>query len=99
MNPIKILAVDDEPQIRKLLQRGLQGYGYDVLVAADAQEALIVAAQQSLDVIVLDIQLQSQPDGVEVCRDLREWSKTPIIILSVRDDKKMKVAALNAGAD
>jgi two-component system, OmpR family, KDP operon response regulator KdpE len=99
MKPIKILAVDDEPQIRKLLQRGLNGYGYEVIIAADGQEALTLAAQQSPDVVVLDIQLQSRPDGVEVCHDLREWSATPIIILSVREDKKTKIAALNAGAD
>jgi two-component system KDP operon response regulator KdpE len=99
MNPIKILAIDDEPQIRKLLQRGLKGYGYEVIVAADGQEALTLAVRQFPDVIVLDIHLQSQPDGVKVCQDLREWSKIPIIVLSVREDKKTKVAALNAGAD
>ncbi len=96
---MKILVVDDEPQIRKLLRTGLTGYGYTVITAANGQDALTAAAQQAPDVIILDIALGSQPDGLEVCRDLREWSKIPIIMLSVRGDEKTKVAALDAGAD
>jgi two-component system KDP operon response regulator KdpE len=96
---MRILVVDDEPQIRKLLRTGLTGYGYSVVTAANGQEALTAAAQQSLDVIILDISLGSEPDGLVVCRNLREWSKTPIIMLSVRADEKTKVAALDAGAD
>jgi two-component system, OmpR family, KDP operon response regulator KdpE len=95
----KILGVDDEPRIRKLLQIGLKGYGYDVITAANGQEALTLAAQQAPDVIVLDINLGSDPDGVEVCRSLREWSKTPVIALSIRTDKHVKLAAFEAGAD
>lgn len=96
---MKILVVDDEPQIRKLLRTGLKGYGYDVSAVINGQEALIAAAQQMPDVIILDISLGSEPDGLEVCRRLREWSKTPIIMLSIRNDEKTKVAALDAGAD
>src|SRR5258706_11834298 len=96
---ITILVVDDEANIRKQLSTGLSGYGYQVLTAADGQEALNLAAQQDPTVIILDISLEQPPDGIEVCRSLREWSKTPIIMLSVRGEERMKVAALNAGAD
>jgi two-component system KDP operon response regulator KdpE len=96
---VKVLIVDDEPQIRKLLQTGLRGYGYQVVTAANGQEALTTTAQQSPDVIILDISLGSPPDGLEVCREIREWSKTPIIMLSVREDERTKVESLNAGAD
>lgn len=94
-----ILVVDDEPQIRKLLKTGLSGYGYEVIVAANGQEALALAAQRDPDLIILDINLGSEPDGVAVCRNLREWSQVPIIILSIRDEEKTKVMALDAGAD
>lgn len=96
---LKILVVDDEPQIRKQLRIGLGGYGYEVFAAANGQDALILTAQHSPDVIILDISLGTEPDGVEVCRCLREWSKTPIIMLSVHDEEKTKVTALHAGAD
>ncbi|MBL8164715.1 MAG: response regulator, partial [Anaerolineae bacterium] len=65
---LKILVVDDEPQIRKQLKIGLGGYGYEVITATSGQEALNLTAQQSPDVIILDISLNSEPDGVEVCR-------------------------------
>ncbi len=94
-----ILVVDDEPQIRKLLQVGLSGYGYEVITAADGQEALTRAAQHAPSLIVLDITLGSQPDGLQVCRSLREWSRIPVIILSVLGEEKTKVLALDAGAD
>ncbi|MBL8164453.1 MAG: response regulator transcription factor, partial [Anaerolineae bacterium] len=77
----------------------LGGYGYEVITATSGQEALNLTAQQSPDVIILDISLNSEPDGVEVCRRLREWCKTPIIMLSVHDEEKTKVSALHAGAD
>jgi two-component system KDP operon response regulator KdpE len=96
---MKVLVVDDEMQIRKLLRTGLSAYGYQVITAASGQEALVDTAQQSPDVIILDVSLGKPPDGLEVCRSLREWSKTPIIMLSVRGDEKTKVTALDAGAD
>ena len=97
--PVSILVVDDEPQIRKLLQTGLGGYGYQVITAASGQEALVAAAQRAPNVVVLDIALGGEPDGLEVCRRLREWSQVPVIMLSVQADEKTKVMALDAGAD
>lgn len=96
---MKILVVDDEPAIRKLLTTGLAGYGYQVVTASDGQAALTMTAQQMPDVIILDISLGSAPDGLEVVQRLREWSQTPIIILSVRSEEKTKVSALDVGAD
>jgi two-component system, OmpR family, KDP operon response regulator KdpE len=95
----KALVVDDEPRIRKLLHVGLGGYGFDVLTASSGREAMVAAAQQAPDVIVLDIALGTPPDGLEVCRQIREYSKVPIIMLSVRGEERTKVDALNAGAD
>ncbi len=94
-----ILVVDDEPQIRKLLQTGLSGYGYQVITAANGQEALTAVAQRQPNAVILDISLGSEPDGLEVCRRLREWSQVPIVMLSVRSGETSKVAALDAGAD
>jgi len=99
INKTNILVVDDEPQIRKLLRTGLSSYGYDVFLVPNGQEALETVARQKPDIIVLDINLGSEPDGLDVCRQLREWSATPIIMLTVNDDKTTKLAALNAGAD
>jgi two-component system KDP operon response regulator KdpE len=96
---MKVLIVDDEIQIRRLIQTGLSGYGYKVITAANGLEALTISAQQAPDIILLDISLGAPPDGLEVCRRLREWTKTPIIILSVRGEERTKVEALDAGAD
>lgn len=96
---LKILVVDDEPQIRKQLKIGLNGYGYEVLTASNGQDAITQTAQHNPDMLILDIALGSEPDGIEVCRRLREWSKTPVIMLSVHSEEKTKVTALNAGAD
>lgn len=99
MNPSKILVVDDEAPIRKMLQTGLKGYGYEVISASDGTVALQKAIGHQPDLIILDINLESYPDGVEVCYRLREFSAVPIIILSVESEKETKIAALNAGAD
>jgi two-component system KDP operon response regulator KdpE len=96
---MKILVVDDEPQICRLLKTGLTGYGYDVITATNGADALRLAAQQKLDLIILDITLGSEPDGLEVGSQIRDWSSVPIIMLSVRSEEKTKVAALDAGAD
>ncbi len=95
---IKILVVDDEPKIRMFIRANLQARGYDVYLAQDGIEALEVAARVLPDVIVLDVAMPGM-DGIEVCRKLREWADTPIIILSVKEDEKIKVRALDEGAD
>ncbi|HRN68518.1 MAG TPA: response regulator transcription factor [Promineifilum sp.] len=94
-----ILVVDDEAQIRKLLVTGLSGYGHEVITAANGEQALTLVAQRKPDLVVLDINLGREPDGLETCRRLREWSRVPIIMLSVRNDETTKVQALDAGAD
>ena len=99
INSIKVLVVDDEPQICKLLRIGLKGYGYQVVTAGNSEEALALAAQQMPEVIILDISLGSQPDGIDLCHQLREWCKAPIIMLTVNDQKPAKLAAFGAGAD
>jgi two-component system KDP operon response regulator KdpE len=95
----KVLVVDDELAIRKLVERGLSNYGYDVVTISNGTDALSIAARQNPHMILLDVSLQSQPDGLVVCRQVREWNKTPIIMLTVHDEKPIRLAALNAGAD
>ena len=94
----KILVVDDEPKIRMFIRANLQARGYDVYLAQDGIEALEVAARVLPDVIVLDVGMPGM-DGIEVRRKIREWADTPIIILSVKEDEKIKVRALDEGAD
>ncbi|HEX7652635.1 MAG TPA: response regulator [Verrucomicrobiae bacterium] len=99
MNPKPlVLIVDDEPQIRRLLTITLEASQYRVLAATSGQEGLVLAAQHRPALIILDIGL---PDlsGQEVLRRLREWTQTPVIVLSVHDDDLGKVAALDGGAD
>jgi two-component system, OmpR family, KDP operon response regulator KdpE len=93
-----VLIVDDEPQIRRLLTVTLEANNYRVLAAASGQEGLVLAAQHRPALMILDLGL---PDlsGQEVLRRLREWSNAPVIVLSVQDDEKGKVTALDAGAD
>src|SRR5436190_4834214 len=92
------LVIDDEPQIRRLLRVTLEANGYRVVDAANGQEGIVLAAQARREVILLDLGLPDL-DGVEVLKRLREWSRVPVIILSVRDRENDKVAALDAGAD
>lgn len=92
------LVIDDEPQIRRLLRVTLEANGYRVFDAATGQDGLAQAAQRRPDVVLLDLGLPDL-EGVEVLKRLREWSKVPVIILSVRDREDDKVAALDAGAD
>lgn len=99
MPKTKILVVDDEVAIHKLLEYGLSGYGYEVIPVSNGIDALTMVARLNPDMILLEISLRSLPDGLETCRQLRDWSKTPIIILSSHDEKSIRLAALNAGAD
>ena len=94
----RILLIDDERAIRRLLRAALAAHGYEVLEAATGEEGLQNAATQHPDVIILDLGLPDL-DGVQVTRRLREWTQTPILILSVRGSEEDKIAALDAGAD
>jgi two-component system KDP operon response regulator KdpE len=93
-----ILLIDDEPQILRALKTILGANHFRVASAVNGEEGIALAASQSPDVIVLDLTLPDM-EGVEVCGQIREWSQVPIIILSVRDSEKDKVAALDKGAD
>jgi two-component system, OmpR family, KDP operon response regulator KdpE len=94
----RILAVDDEPQILRALATNLRARGYDVDLAPTGESALALAAKKHPDLVILDLGLPGI-DGVEVIRGLRGWSTVPIIVLSVREAERDKVAALDAGAD
>jgi two-component system KDP operon response regulator KdpE len=98
MKKPKILVVDDEPQILRTLRVGLAAHGYDVVSASSGEEALEQAALHSPDVVVLDLNLPGM-SGFDVSRELRTWSAVPIIVLSVREAERDKVAALDQGAD
>ena len=94
----RVLVVDDELPLRRTLDIGLRARGFDVDLAATGEEALAVAAQHPPDVIILDLGLPGM-DGIEVAAALREWTDAPIIVLSARDAERVKVSALDAGAD
>jgi two-component system, OmpR family, KDP operon response regulator KdpE len=93
-----ILVVDDEPPIRRLLRTSLTAQGYDVLEATGGQEAIDAVEREKPDLVILDLGL---PDlgGIEVIRVVRQRTSVPIIVLSVRDDERGKVEALDLGAD
>ena len=94
----QVLVVDDEPAILRALSAALRTRGYTVHTATTGGEALDHAVRHPLDVIILDLGLPDL-DGIEICRRLREWSTTPIIVLTVEDAEERKVTALDAGAD
>ncbi len=94
----RVLVVDDELPIRRYLRAALSAQGFTLAEAADGQEALKAAIAFHPDLIILDLGLPDI-DGIEVTKRLREWSLTPIIVLSVREAEADKIAALDAGAD
>lgn len=94
----RVLVVDDEPQIRKFLRLGLEGHGYTVLEAASAEAALRVAVAEQPELVVLDLGLPDR-EGFEVLGALREWSRVPVLVLSVRNREGEKVRAFDLGAD
>ena len=98
MSGERILVVDDEPEIRKALERTLRGAGYDVDAAASGEDALVKASLRPPEAVILDLVLPGK-SGVDVTRELREWSDAPVLILSVVGEEPEKVAALDAGAD
>jgi two-component system, OmpR family, KDP operon response regulator KdpE len=95
---IRVLVVDDDQAIRRVVTTGLRARGYEVVEAATAADGLGSAAVESPDLVVLDLGLPDG-DGVEVCRRLREFSAAPVIVLSVETTDRRKIEALDAGAD
>jgi two-component system, OmpR family, KDP operon response regulator KdpE len=95
---IKVLVIDDEPQIRRTLRTALSAGGYDVLEAKNGEDAIETVIRERPDVVLLDINL---PDisGVEVCSKIRQCVKGPILMVTVRQAEQDKIAALDAGAD
>jgi two-component system KDP operon response regulator KdpE len=94
----RVLVVDDEPQIRRALALNLGARGYEVFEASSGERALTLAATEHPDIVLLDLGLPGM-DGIMVIEAIRGWSRVPIIVLTVRDDERSKVQALDAGAD
>jgi two-component system KDP operon response regulator KdpE len=94
----RILVVDDEPQITRVLRTSLSSQGYDIRVANDGETALEIMKDWTPDLVVTDLSMPNM-DGLELCRRLRVASQVPIIVLSVRGEERTKVQALDAGAD
>ena len=97
-NKARILLVDDEESVQKLLTYPLQKDGYEVVVAGDGEEALQLFSDSNFDLVVLDIMLP-KIDGLDVCRRLRETSSVPIVMLTAKDEEVDKVLGLELGAD
>jgi len=95
---MKVLVIDDEPQIRRALRAGLEHNGYEVMLAANGEEGLDTAALKVPDLLILDLALPGT-DGFTVLKQLREWSKIPVIVLTVREGEEEKIKALDLGAD
>lgn len=96
-NP-KILLIEDEQEIRRFLRVSLSNHGYRLVEAGSGQEGVMHAADQQPDLIILDLGLPDM-DGMEVIRQVRQWSQVPIVILSARGQDDQKVVALDQGAD
>ena len=98
-NPrLRVLVVDDNPQMRRALRVGLVKHDFEVQLASSGEEALDLAASMAPGLILLDLMLPGR-SGLEVCRELREWTQVPIIMLSARGQEQDKVVALDCGAD
>jgi len=94
----RILVVDDESQITRVLRTSLSSHGYDIRVANDGETALEIMKDWPPDLVITDLSMPNM-DGLELCRRLRPSTQIPIIVLSVRGEEKTKVQALDAGAD
>ncbi len=95
---ITVLIVEDEKEIRRFLRTALEGESLRVYDADTLQRGLIEAATRKPDLVILDLGLPDG-DGIDFIRDFRQWSQTPVIVLSARSDEEAKIAALDAGAD
>ncbi len=95
---LRVLVVDDERAIRRFLRTSLTAYNYVIYEASSGQEALTAVIAHRPDLLILDLGLPDM-DGIEVIRQLREWTPLPIIVLSVRERESDKINALDAGAD
>jgi two-component system, OmpR family, KDP operon response regulator KdpE len=95
---MRVLVIDDEPQIRRALRADLERNGFTVQSAGSGDEGLDMASISAPDLVILDLAMPGT-DGFAVCAELRKWSKVPIIVLSVRDDEEDKIKALDLGAD
>jgi two-component system, OmpR family, KDP operon response regulator KdpE len=93
-----ILLVEDDPHIRKFLRISLEAHGFTLLEARQAADGLSLCAEQKVDLVILDLGLPDM-DGQQFIRRLREWSSTPLLVLSVRSDEAEKVTALDSGAN
>lgn len=94
----RILIVDDESQIARVLRTGLTAHGYETQIAADGVLALEIFTDWQPDLVVTDLAMPNM-SGLELCKKIRSFSAVPIIVLSVRGEEKTKVEALDAGAD
>jgi two-component system KDP operon response regulator KdpE len=97
-DPPHILVVDDEPQITRVLRTSLSAQGYDIRIANSGEMALEIMKDWAPSLIITDLSMPSV-DGVQLCRRVRAVSQIPILVLSVRDQERQKVEALDAGAD
>ena len=93
-----VLVIEDEPQMLRFLRPALEGHGYRMIEARTGRDGLTEAATRAPDVVLLDLGLPDL-DGLTVTARLREWSQTPIVVISARGREEDKVAALDAGAD
>jgi two-component system KDP operon response regulator KdpE len=93
-----VLVVDDELQIRRMLRLSLESHGYEIIEAASAREGLQLTASGHPDIIILDLGLPDK-DGLSMLMELREWSNTPVIVLSVKSAEEDKISLLDAGAN
>ncbi|MFZ0594792.1 MAG: response regulator transcription factor [Bryobacteraceae bacterium] len=98
MSAGRILVVDDEPQIRRVLRTSLIGAGYEIFDVRTGEEAIERLRTEPCDLVLLDMNMQGM-GGLAACREIREFSEAPIIVLTVRNDERDKVEALDAGAD
>jgi two-component system KDP operon response regulator KdpE len=94
----RILVVDDDPQIRRVMKATLVGHGYEVVEARTGEDALRMMPEEMPNLVLLDMNMPGM-GGLETCQAIRAGSDIPVVILSVRNTEKDKVAALDAGAD